>query len=479
MTSVSHYSLARNLYHCHCYRSAFKQCQLGLGRAPGDRKLLSLVGDISRDVRHHLELRSGTSVAAPLHADLELWPDSGLVRRECYPWNDVEPDRFSQESLGFLNAEMAKVAPKLQVRAVALPLLAKDNKSDRDSVSKQLGVFATEDIGPGELVLEESSLLTANNRLQDAICDACGVEIVGVGDNQVTRSVTCDECFVAFCSQDCLGRANESYHPAICDKDVDSIARDVPAAQAADSLYLLLLLRSLAMAETQASHPLELTEVKYIWGDYHMATADPSSPPLVSLSGHADAAHAGEPRTLPFSLDSNIALPFHMLTKMDVDVFAEHRRYDVWVFNTLYAKFRGTASARLSGLDGDGDGGTKDGSEGGLKLGRNRRRGPEVSAVHPNWCMANHSCDPNVTWDWGGTVRFHARSERVQWSRGVDHEEESAAKRVAAPGLRAGEEVFSHYCDVDLPVAERRAWAVGALGGDCRCDRCKWEAREA
>lgn len=43
------------------------------------------------------------------------------------------------------------------------------------------------------------------------------------------------------------------------------------------------------------------------------------------------------------------------------------------------------------------------------------------------------------------------------------------------PGLKMGEEVFSHYCDVRLPVQERREWAVGALGGLCMCARCVWE----
>ena len=43
------------------------------------------------------------------------------------------------------------------------------------------------------------------------------------------------------------------------------------------------------------------------------------------------------------------------------------------------------------------------------------------------------------------------------------------------PGLKKGEEVFSHYCDVRLPVKERREWAVGALGGVCVCPRCVWE----
>ncbi len=49
--------------------------------------------------------------------------DKGYARRELYPWNTHEPDRFSVESLAFLNAQMGKVAPKLEVRSTYLPVL--------------------------------------------------------------------------------------------------------------------------------------------------------------------------------------------------------------------------------------------------------------------------------------------------------------------------------------------------------------------
>lgn len=53
-------------------------------------------------------------------------------------------------------------------------------------------------------------------------------------------------------------------------------------------------------------------------------------------------------------------------------------------------------------------------------------------------------------------------------------------KRVdsGAGGLREGEEVLNHYCDVELKVKERREWARGSLGGDCMCGRCRREAEE-
>lgn len=45
-------------------------------------------------------------------------------------------------------------------------------------------------------------------------------------------------------------------------------------------------------------------------------------------------------------------------------------------------------------------------------------------------------------------------------------------------GIKAGEEILNHYCDIDLNVFDRREWAKGSLGGWCMCDRCRREAGE-
>jgi len=186
------------------------------------------------------------------------------------------------------------------------------------------------------------------------------------------------------------------------------------------------------MAAHQHIHPLDVDEIKYIWGDFV-----PTRSNDIDLS-----VNAGPPPdwTLPFSFKYTIEIPLHLLEKMDIDIYATLDRHDTWVLNTAYAKFRGTASARKS---------TRDGR-------------PDVAAVHPFWCLANHDCDPNVTWEWGGRMVLWAREKRV-----VNH---------ARGGIKAGEEILNHYCDVDLPVQQRREWASGSLGGWCMCQRCRREA---
>ncbi|KAJ4358898.1 hypothetical protein N0V95_002678 [Ascochyta clinopodiicola] len=375
--------------------------------------------------------------------EVEDYPDKGLVRRENYPWNVYEPDRFSEDCLRFLNDEMANMAPRLEVKVSELPLLSTDSSMSGShheaQFVKQLGVFAKEDIAPREEVLNERSLLTAVSRLHETYCDACSAVLPDSKDakNAILACEECDEVF--FCGEECHDLAQDTYHPSICGISVEP--GKVPAREAADSLYFILLVRALALAETQDLHPLELKELRFIWGDYHNQDLDIVW--QVDPQNQLINAFGGVSQTLPFSFNNNVIKPLHILEKMDVNIFTQSHRYDTWVFNTIYAKLRGTASAQ-QGLDGR----------------------PEIGAVHPMWCLANHSCDPNVAWEWQGTMKFWTREKLVDWE-GRDPNK--------GPGLKKGEEVFGHYCDIRLPVKERREWATGALGGDCMCSRCVWE----
>ncbi|KAF4443974.1 MYND domain [Fusarium albosuccineum] len=429
LASVRAYQiLSLALLLCGSLRSAASFCLRGLQLSPTNRELLDTKSNITTVARRRLR-RDDVDI------DYPNLPDHGLVRREVYPWNDHEPDRFAPESLADLNEHLGQMAPKCAVEVATLPVLLEGASSTDDyeiiPTCKQLGVFAKEDIAPGEVVLREYSLLTANNRLKDSICDACSSDLPPLGSEN--EPVSCPECYdTVFCTQYCLEQAMERYHPAVCEKDVDAIAKDPDAFEADETLYLLLLSRVLAIAAHEETHPLDVREVRYIWGDF-----------VPTRTNDIDVSpNAGPPPewTLPFSFKYNIETPLHVLEKMDIDIYAEIAQYDLWVLNTLYAKFRGTASARKNPRDGR----------------------PDVAAVHPYWCLANHDCDPNVTWEWGGRMVLEARRERVLDGR--------------PGGIKRGEEILNHYCDVNLPVQQRREWARGSLGGWCMCKRCRDEA---
>jgi hypothetical protein len=418
-------NLALSLTLCGCWKSAFEICERGLTAAPGNEELLETRAYIEELARGRLGLDKFS---------FDGLPDQGVVRREVYPWNRYEPDRFSADFLESVNEELAKMAPKCEVRVAQLPVLL-EAPSTTDSYNivptvNQLGLFAKEDIAPGESVLREYSLLTANNRLKESTCDACGSELPPLSEQ--SAAVACPECDdTVFCDDFCFRQAMQSYHPAVCGQPVDQIRRDPDPEEAADALHFLLLARALAMAAHQDIHPLEVREVKFIWGDF-----------VPSRQNASDASPgAGPPPTwtLPFSYADHVERPLQLLEAMDIDIYATLERHDLWVINTLFAKFRGTASARKS----------------------HPSRPPDVAAVHPFWCLANHDCNPNVTWEWGGKMVLHAVRERIDGRPG---------------GIASGDEILNHYCDIHMPVQRRREWAKGSLGGWCMCQRCRDEA---
>ena len=276
---------------------------------------------------HHRGPVCDSNTLSPLH--------SSFVSTYC-------SERFSSSTLSLINAEIVNVAPKLEIRSVDLPLLDMDtaiqlptngNHEQTEPVMlRQLGLFATSDISPGEQILLEPSILTANNRLHDPLCDACSSPLPKPAlSSPLPSCPSCEDTI--FCSASCLDRAQTFYHPAVCGlSDYDTSTRDPSPTAATNSLYLILLARTIAMAETQDVHPLSLQEVKYLWGGFNPPTPHDSPP---------------SPRSLPFTFDMNIHDPLHLLENLNLDIFAPETvdRYDTWVVNTLMAKF-GASPAR-------------------------------------------------------------------------------------------------------------------------------------
>lgn len=461
--------LSRCLTSIGCFRTAHDFIQNALRGFPQDTRVLNAKQDLTESIKRHLH--SPGSAPSTDVENVSSLPDRGLVRREVYPWNDHEQGRISHDALKHLNEVMGVVAPKLEVRVTDLPVLSSDatsahstKTSESGTRTKQFGVFAKDDISNGEEILCERSLLTANARLHEPLCDACSAPLPplenygmtdaiqdhpresSVGEAGPVECPNCDDTI--FCSQECQNLAQASYHRSICGCDVEPIAKDVPPTQAADALYTQLLFRSMSMSVTQNVHPLDLKELKYVWGDFNPTTKKSAE------KKQSDKLHQ-YPLTLPFDFQNQIVRPLHFLQQLDISPFeAQHGLSEAWVYNTLFAKFRGTASARISPRDGR----------------------PEVAAVHPMWCLANHSCDPNVEWEWAGEIRLRTRLERVAWTKKNEDGNTVTGKECRKALIQKDEEVFNHYVDIDLPVKDRREWALGALGGHCMCERCCWEA---
>lgn len=205
--------LARTLSECGDLKAAFDFTERGLRVFPSHdllKKLQDWIRDQYRQKKHttwdKLELNPWTEL-----------PENGSARREIYPWNKHETDRFSGDSMSFLNTEIRKAAPKCEVRAVELPALntkALYQENKKPATITQLGVFATTDISPNEIVLLEPSVLTSSTRLFDPLCDACSSALPKVDlDHPLPTCPDCDD--IVFCSKACLTRAQDLYHPAV------------------------------------------------------------------------------------------------------------------------------------------------------------------------------------------------------------------------------------------------------------------------
>lgn len=108
------------LIDCGCLRSAFEYNSRALKAFPTDPVFAAYKERIEQKLRAYFASEGDNFDSA----EISEYPDRGMVRREHYPWNEYEPDRFSAECLDFLNEEMGKVAPKLEVKVSRLPVLS-------------------------------------------------------------------------------------------------------------------------------------------------------------------------------------------------------------------------------------------------------------------------------------------------------------------------------------------------------------------
>lgn len=266
--------LASTLSSCGCLQSAYDFARRGLQIYPNARSLEELQSDIGekgKQIRSDLELKNlehitehsaSITIGTGFNFANKL-PEQGTARRILYPWNEYEPDRLSDITLHDINDRLVDVAPKCEVRVISLPLLlpgetcektSSGEVTDNHSMIKQLGLFASEDIASNEVILCERSILTANNRLHDTLCDACSGPLPVMSESVLT----CDDCEdTVFCSPACASLAQELYHPAVCGRsDFDLVAKDPSPDETSSALYLALLARAFALAATQGIHPV-------------------------------------------------------------------------------------------------------------------------------------------------------------------------------------------------------------------------------
>ena len=255
--------------------------------------------------------------------------------------------------------------------------------------------------------------------------------------------------------------------------DIHQLGRAESSEEPEWDLYFLLVARCIMMAETRKQSPLELDEVKWLWGDFNSLPNFECDKSGVSAHTNQQGGHkSGEDftpkHTLPYSIHHSLLLPFKFFTTLLLSVpncapYSSHwlRRYDWWIIQTLYAKFRGVADAKESTWDGKA----------------------ESAGVFGLWCLANHSCAPNVEWETrrdgnetGGERVFEVREE--VWR--PPSKEGGKIGEQEWQGIKKGDEIWNHYTDTrEEDFRVRRGRLREVLGGDCMCERCIWDEKDA
>lgn len=197
MEASALFTLARALKEARCFMDALTYCKMGLTRYPDASALPQEINfQVETDMIHQLmEKKKEEDPRFKLNPNI-LFRHGGC-RREVYPWNDHEPDRYNAKTVESLNATMAECSGKVEIRVVDLPVLQKRqdplNKlelSDKVSGSeKQLGVYATEDIYVGETFFREMSPLTVlSDPEYSRLCEFCAADLGDVFE-------TCEDCW--------------------------------------------------------------------------------------------------------------------------------------------------------------------------------------------------------------------------------------------------------------------------------------------
>ncbi|RPB23313.1 hypothetical protein L211DRAFT_868750 [Terfezia boudieri ATCC MYA-4762] len=445
-------------------------------------------------------------------------PIRGLSRREVYPWNHYEPDRFAPSTLEKINASMRECCvltgpeggPWCEARCVELPRLRADGTISSKTV-RQLGVFALRDIPavipgvddsepvPHPYLIEPTRLIAYTTTggppgsVAAVRCELCTKPIPEPEQGQWG----CAECeendiWPSYCSKECQDRAGVLYHPVVCGMDWTWLHREanrkLEGAKGEegvfddDAVYCLLVMRAWAVALVRGVHPLELEEVWYLYGAGRRRKG--GKYPILDGTSKNDIVvdeddEEGEDVLIPFDFHQNVIVPHMILDAFQIEIlpFPPHPEdktdetldrsptLSLTHFDTptstlpLLNKFKGVAS---------------------LTRHLDTRTHPPVetlvSAIHPLYSLVNHDCDPNVYWQVNerGEMCFRALDkERKFWL-----EDGVGGKGGWEGGVEKGRQIRDSYVDPGLGVRERRKKIWGVLGGSCRCGRCEREERE-
>lgn len=181
----------------------------------------------------------------------------------------------------------------------------------------------------------------------------------------------CPSCGeVAFCTAECEVQSS-AFHNPLCTTWTESELREGYRNKGPNGntsvhpklhcIHDLLFVRLIAIALESNSHPLAVSEVRYLNGGLWPRPIPPSSPPAADPNPSDPYGSPTPPpqrsenrKSLPWSFESHVLRPLRYLARIGIDPhysFEDLEKWDGWVINTLYAKIecsvRVTRGARV------------------------------------------------------------------------------------------------------------------------------------
>lgn len=400
--------LLESLFYARAVADSLDICREGLYIYPNDEKLLWW-----RDtMEEHMELKRK---AAP-SGETEYYMANirfGQVYMREYPW--MTPDELRRSDSLIEEVKNEFVRPSGGTCTIARTSLGGRALSTDD----QLGVFATQDIREGDLILIERTPMGASTDPDS--CPTCSINFKDrpPAIQAVLPAEPCNLpcCNDRYCSAECADLALNTFHPAICGKDLSCLpqlhAHDPHGTSNFWPLISRILLRCLASAIHTNTHPLQS-----------------------SLLSRLKASYIGD-HVLVFDF-SNIRDSFKILQALNIDVFAD-LRFDTWVLHTIQCRIANN------------------------KSGRTFENGYQYTGVMPLYSFLNHDCEANCVHE----EEFgHSLMSFI----------------IARRHIKKGEEIFTSYlndADIDLPWGTRQKLLFKWIRGECGCKRCIKEANKA
>lgn len=349
-----------------------------------------------------------------------------------YPWMTEDLLIRDDECLAMLQKEFRMASPNSMVTRSMIRNTQFENGVELETEFDVFGVFASRNIMASETTLVDQTIACALNTTTR--CPTCCGPMPVIYQENLPVTIPC--CEKIYCSQTCAETAITKFHGPECGREkyleeyYTEACKSTETTDFAIEHTLFLRIISNALTES-ASHPLKTSTLQRLTPSY-----------------------STEHLTI-FNWMDHIVTPTNILTALNIDVF-KNLDYDTWVLQTIRHRLQNNKHGVIFSSETNALG---------------EKNNIVGSSMSPLYSMHNHSCTPNLTWEFlSGEASRHGDIKGDGRC--------STLRMFANRDIERGEELtITYILPLDIDRAERNEKLLSWLGGECRCERCLKEKK--